>query len=355
MISKDISKSVLSIGCAFNPPRGGVAQVMYTYSQEVYPFYHYVTNSGEGGMFLKICQVIVGVVKVIFILLFYRRIRIVHIHTSSYISFKRSSIFLQISRFFRKRVVLHMHGGSFKEYYKTNPIWIKKILLKADYVVALTNNWNNFYSNTVGLTKVVTIPNIVPNPRIKIIPHDGRIHLLFLGFIIDQKGIFDLVEVINSHKEEWRDKIALHVGGNHDVQRLQRFIKVNKLSDLIIYEGWVSGDKKIDLLNLMDVFILPSYVEGLPISILESLSYGKPVITTPVGGIPEVVNNDNGYLLSPGDRQAIYEIIREIVSNPKSLQNKGKVAKASAASYFPDRISEKLENMYKEILNDVHE
>ena len=68
----------------------------------------------------------------------------------------------------------------------------------------------------------------------------------------------------------------------------------------------VSGHKKEMLLNLCDAYILPSYTEGLPVSILEAMSYGKPILATPVGGIPEVVI-DNGILFQPGDLSAILQ------------------------------------------------
>ena len=326
MISKEISNKVLTIGCEYDPPRGGVAQVMYTYSKEVYPEFHCVTNSGNGGAMKKLWQMTAGWMKTACALLFNRNYEIVHIHTASYNSFKRSTYFVTLAKWFKKKVVLHIHGGGFKEYYKTNPKWIKKELLRADYVIALTDTWRQYYQDELGIPHVATVNNIISNPKIETVEHDGRLHLLFLGFIVEAKGIFDLTEVIEENKNEWDGKLLLHVGGSHEVERLQRFIKDNGLENLIQYEGWVSGDKKTHLLNLMDAYILPSYTEGLPISILEALSYGNPVITTPVGGIPEVVNEKNGYLFTPGDRQAIYEIINGIIENPEEMRVKAKNA-----------------------------
>ncbi len=277
-------------------------------------------------------------------------IRIVHIHTASNNSFKRSSYFVNLAKRFGRRVVLHIHGGGFREYYNTHPSGILKSLKKADCVLALTDSWKEFFSDQLQLPNVVVVPNIVSNPQIKEVEHDGRLHLLFLGAIIEQKGIFDLVEVIKEHKDEWDGNLMLHVGGSHEVEHLQRFINDNGLENLIQYEGWVSDDKKIVLLNLMDAYILPSYIEGLPISILEALSYGKPVITTPVGGIPEVINESNGFLFEPGDREAMYKIINDIVSNPTCLKEKAVNAKKSVDNNFPDRIASVLESVYCELL-----
>ena len=351
MLSKKLSEQILTIGCAYDPPKGGVAQVMYTYSKEVYPVFQCVVNSASGGALAKLWQAIHGLIKMAWKLALTKDFRVVHIHTASYNSFKRSSWFVRLAKAMGKKVVLHIHGGGFREYYNTNPRWILKILKKADCVLALTDSWRKFYSEELQLPNVVTVPNIVSNPQIKKVEHDGRLHLLFLGFIVEQKGIFDLVEVIKEHKAEWDGKLMLHVGGSHEVERLQSFIKDNGLENLIQYEGWVSGDKKIMLLNLMAAYILPSYIEGLPISILEALSYSKPVITTPVGGIPEVINEQNGFLFKPGDCEAMYKIINSIVLNPTCLKEKAVNAKDSVDKNFPNSIARILETVYSELLN----
>jgi glycosyltransferase involved in cell wall biosynthesis len=350
MISKEISEKVLTVGCAYNPPKGGVAQVIYTYSQEVYPVFRCVVNSGKGGAVVKLWYAMRGLMKMALALVFDKNIRIVHIHTASYNSFKRSVWFIRLAKVMFRKVVLHIHGGGFREYYNTNPRWILKMLKKADCILALTDSWRKFYSEELQLPNVVTVPNIVSNPQIKKVEHDGRLHLLFLGAINEQKGIFDLLKVINEHKIEWAEKFVLHVGGNQEIERLQEYVKANELSELVHYEGWVNGEKKIELLNLMDAFILPSYVEGLPIAILEALSYGKPVITTPVGGIPEIVNDKNGFLFSPGDVGAMGTIINTIVCDSSILHEKSSIAEASVKLNYPESVSSILENKYESLI-----
>ena len=350
MLSKPICEKVLTIGCAYDPPKGGVAQVMYTYSKEVFPYFNCITNSGGTGFFSKLAYALCAFLKLSYVLLINRNIKIVHIHTASYNSFSRSTYFVCLAKLFHKKVILHIHGGGFKDYYNTNPIWIKKELLKADCIIALTDSWKHYFQDELQLPHVYIVKNIISNPQILDVKHDGRLHLLFLGFIIEKKGIFDLAEVIKEHKYEWEGKLVLHVGGSHDVERLQRFVNNNELENLIQYEGWVSGEKKTYLLNLMDAYILPSYTEGLPISILESLSYGKPVITTSVGGIPEVVNNRNGFLFIPGDKEAIYQIINGLINDHFILKEKGLNARASVYDHFPEKISEVLGRLYEELL-----
>lgn len=343
-------RNVLTIGCECDPPRGGVAQVLYTYKNEVYERFRFVANSGEGGKIKKLWQAVRGYFQTAFILLTDNRIKIVHIHTASYVSFRRSSYFVKLAKALGKKVVLHIHGGGFKEYYQTNPDWILNILSRADCNIALTDFWKQFFQDELKLPYVVTVYNIIPYPTILGVEHDNKVHLLFLGAINENKGIYDLLDVLNRNKEEWKDRLFLHVGGNQEIERLLSYIKANHLENMVSYEGWVEGEKKLHLLNLMDAFILPSYIEGLPISILESLSYGKPVITTPVGGIPEVVNSENGFMFEPGDKDALSELLSSIIRNPTILQEKGKKASMSVDFNYPHSISSTLSKVYNSLL-----
>lgn len=124
--------NILTIGCKFDPPRGGVAQVLYTYRRHVYNMFNFIQNSCDGTLIKKGLVVMFAYIKTFFFLLLHKEFKIVHIHTASYNSFKRSSIFVSLSNFMNRKVVLHIHGGGFKEYYHTNPLRIKSVLEKCD-------------------------------------------------------------------------------------------------------------------------------------------------------------------------------------------------------------------------------
>lgn len=350
MLSENRSKQILTVGCAFDPPRGGVAQVIYTYSREVYPVFRCVINSVQGSVLAKFWQAVRGLMEMALLLTKDKNLRIVHIHTASYNSFRRSTWYMHLAKAMRRKTVLHIHGGGFRDYFKTDPKWILNELHKADCVLALTDGWRHFFLDELHIPKVITVPNIIPSPQTTVNKVDNRLHLLFLGLITEEKGIFDLIEVIKEHKAEWDGKLLLHIGGSKEVERLQIFINIHQLENLIHYEGWVSGDKKVVLLNTMHALILPSYTEGLPISLLEALSYGKPVIATHVGGIPEVVNESNGFLFSPGDLNAMYEIINRIILNPTLLASMAKDAKKTVTKNSPESVSTILEEVYDELL-----
>ena len=114
---------------------------------------------------------------------------------------------------------------------------------------------------------------IAPPIKVSTKKESGVINFLFLGEIGKRKGIYDLLQVISDNQELFRNKIKLRIGGNLEEEIIKAFIQNNQISDIAVFEGWVTGDKKIEYLNWADIYILPSYNEGLPIAILEAMSY----------------------------------------------------------------------------------
>jgi glycosyltransferase involved in cell wall biosynthesis len=142
---------------------------------------------------------------------------------------------------------------------------------------------------------------------------DGKLHMLYLGLLTEAKGIYDLLDVVKDGLDDYNGRLILHVGGNGEVEQLQKVIEEARLEDVVKYEGWLDGERKSRLMNLCCVYVLPSYHEGLPVSILEAMSYGEYIVSTKVGGIPEVVGKDVGVLINPGYRKALKDVLDSIV------------------------------------------
>ena len=101
-----------------------------------------------------------------------------------------------------------------------------------------------------------------------------------------------------------------------------------------------------------DVFILPSYSEGMPVSILEAMSYAMPIITTDVGGIPEIVNhNVNGIVIKPGDKRALLSAVGYYLNDSEAIEKHGSESLNIIQEYFPGPVMSKMENLYKSLVN----
>ena len=349
-MDKSLSERVLTIGNRSDKPDGGIAQVLYSYRRDVYPVFNHVVNFKRGNVFYKSWVTLVGYVRAIFVLCFNREIAIVHIHTASGNGFKRNIPFVNLAYFMKKKVVLHIHSGRFNDYYIQNRKQVENVFSKCSSIVALSNGLKEYYEE-MGCNNVTVVNNIIEYPIIdeSRLPTDV-LHYLYLGVITKTKGIYDLLDVIADHKEEFRGQMVLHVGGNKEVSTLQHFISENQIEDIVKFEGWVNGQKKIDLLNLCDVFVLPSYTEGVPISILEAQSYGLFTIATNVGGIPEIVNETTGSLFEPGNQKELYRIIKEC-NDKKDFIDKRSSIRNCVKKYLPEEVSMQLEKLYNKLLS----
>ena len=178
---------------------------------------------------------------------------------------------------------------------------------------------------------------------------DHKFHVLYLGLVTQSKGIYDLLEVLKQGKELYEGKLVLHVGGNGEIDYLKTLIKEYDLENIVIYEGWLDSEMKNEMMNKCSIFILPSYAEGMPVSVLEALSYGHYIIATNVGGVPEIVNDEVGVLITPGDQNALSTVLNQILTAKISLPDKNFIRKKTD-EYLPKRIASALDEVYSKYL-----
>lgn len=286
-------------------------------------------------------------------------IDIVHIHLSERGSFFRKLIVVLICKVFGKKVIIHLHGADFKEFYNNNRYLqniIRKMFLIADSVIVLGTSWNDFVKGIDQSINTIIIRNSVEIREEKV-NYDGiNINILFLAVIIKRKGIFDFVKVasnlINDNELKKYNLKFIVAGSGKDENEVKKYIKDRNLQSYFRLEGWVSGEKKIEIIKKCQLFVLPSYNEGLPLSILEAMSYGLPVISTTVGSIDEVViDNLNGYTVKPGDINKIQEKIKMCIKDSelwKTLSTNSK--KIIQNEYGISVYLKKIEELYSSLL-----
>lgn len=348
MIRKDICEKILVIGIDYRVVRGGVAAVENVYSTFYKPF-NFVRTVVDGNKVVKLLVFIEALFHFLYYMLF-SKIEIIHIHGASYASFWRKRIFIYTAKFFGKKIVYHIHGGGFGNFADKKDV-VYKTLLKCDRIVVLSEYWKEYFMNNFGLHNVIIIKNVIAQPAIAKVEHE-EFTLLFLGLLVKEKGIYDLIELLSEYKEKYERRVRLIVGGNGDVKSFQNKIQEYGLENIISFEGWVSGEKKSRLFNSSDVYVLPSYTEGLPISILEAMSYKLPIISTNVGGIPEIVfNNVNGFLITPGDKEAIVKSIDALLGDMDKCKEMGEQSELLVKEHLPAFVEKQLETLYKSMLN----
>lgn len=327
--------------------RGGMDAVQSAY-EEMMPGARFVSTYRGGSKLGKISDFLKGYAKTFWLLATHPSIEILHIHTAAFNSFWRKMKFARLGHLFGKKVILHIHAGRFGEFMDANEAEVRKAMQSCDGIICLSEEWFDYFHKH-SLPNLIAIPNPIDYPESLSRQEDSdRIHFLFLGVLETQKGVHDLVEAVKRLPKETLNKTIVHLAGDGSQREiLQKNIHDSGLSDHIKLEGWVTGEKKRELLRLSQCYILPSYKEGLPVSILEAMAWEMPVISSNVGGIPSIVRDDeNGILFNPGDINALSSGIRRIVDNRSSAETMGKVSRRIASHYTPTNILNTLKRYY---------
>lgn len=246
---------------------------------------------------------------------------IIHIHMSYNGSFYRKYYVTKSCKKYGKKVIVHLHGSEFKDFYNNGGQKRKSMIVElftiADCTIVLGEQWKQFINKIAPKSNVAVINNAVHIPEIGEKEESQERVLLFLGALIKRKGIQDLLKALNKIQQNGINGWHLLIAGSGEEEVvLKEYVKKNSLEEQVEFLGWINKDKKNDLLMKSDVLILPSYNEGLPMAILEAMSYGLAIVSTDIGSINEAVNNGlNGYLYNPGDIEELERIITKLVAD----------------------------------------
>lgn len=149
-------------------------------------------------------------------------------------------------------------------------------------------------------------------------PAASSFSLLCVGRLVTVKGQAVLLRSLKQLKEQGIACKLTLVGDGPDRQRLEDLSRQFKLEDFVQFTGAVNQEQIKDYFIQADAFVLPSFAEGVPVSLMEAMSLKIPVVSTYVGGIAELIySGENGILVSPGDVDALSGAIKSLVENPK--------------------------------------
>ncbi|WP_285769499.1 glycosyltransferase family 4 protein [Peribacillus sp. SI8-4] len=298
--------------------KGGIATVIKNFSLHFASDEHQISylSSWERGGIWNVCKVFFRTLKRLSQLIHKESVDIVHIHVAQKGSFFRKAL---LSRYAQKKgvkVILHIHGSQFDVFYKDAPSLLKRIirgsLQHADAIVVLSEEWQEFFKELTD-TPITVIENAV------MIPAENRYNahaknIVTFGRLGERKGSYDILDVAKMVFKS-NPEINFILYGDGEIKEVSQLIKKRNLSNVTI-GGWIGAEEKLDIYPETGLHLLPSYHEGLPMAILETMAYGIPNISTDVGGIPQVIQNEkNGFLVKPGDSKQITLDILDFFSN----------------------------------------
>lgn len=256
-----------------------------------------------------------------------RQVEVVHLHVGGGSSLYRHALYLAFSRLAGRPAVLHWHvpAETASPFASGRGRGIARwMLCRAAAVVALSPSWRPALSALAGRDNVVVLPNPVDCNAIRP-PADLRARsaatVLFLGDFSPRKGAADLLAAAPAVLAKHPSARFVLCGGEPP-PALRR--QAEALGGAVAFPGVVKGEAKLRLLQEATLLALPSYAEGLPVALLEAMAAGLPVVTTLVGGIPDLVQEPvNGLLVPPGDAAALAAAIRRLLADPDLRQAMG--------------------------------
>lgn len=323
--------------------------------------YHckWIETHRDNGLLMKFLMVVPAFIKYVFLLPFYD---LVHIHTSEPPSALRKVVFMWWAKMWRKKTIVHFHSFSPETTIRSRFACLYRYLFgKADRVVVLSEYWKREVKKEVPSAKV----DVIYNPclaEVKVlaagcVEYKGaspKIHsILYAGTVNQRKGYADMVKAfakIAKNHPDWQIVFA----GNGEIEHGKALAESLGISNQTKWLGWIRGEEKDKAFREAMIFCLPSYAEGFPMSVLDAWSYGLPVITTPVGGIPDVAKDgENMLLFTPGDVAALAECMERMISD-KELRDRISRASLEFArhTFNVESIGEEVGQLYENILNN---
>lgn len=283
---------------------------------------------------------------------------IAHIHLASRGSFSRKYVLGCLASFLGFKIVLHLHGGEFDQFYhrecsSAKRLKVNHLFEQARKVVVLGEKWRKWVTSTFPKVRDV---QIIYNSGPEVVPfHQGeaRSGIVFLGKLVDSKGVPDLIKSLPAVIKKFPE-VKLVFGGVGRVAEYSKLASSLAVDTHISFAGWIGPDEKYALLSSAAVFVLPSYNEAFPISILEAMACGSTIISTDVGGIPEAISHGvEGLIVAPGDISALSEAIIKILGDPVYANKLSDNAKHRYDMNFSRKAIMPLwQQLYTEILND---
>lgn len=313
----------------------------------------YVPTHIEGSPWKKICFFLRSLGK-IRKLLCKRSFSVVHIHVSERGSFTRKAIILRMAKKKNCKVILHHHGAEFLEFYRQSSTGKKKriscVLGEADVNLVLSRQLVPIYKEISPGARIECLYNTVRPPKENLYSPEAR-EITMLGRLEERKGTFDLLEVIKKIDSKLPEDIRFNLCGDGNIERVKEKIHELQIAHRIGHLGWVEGSVKNEILQRTMVHVLFSYHEGLPMSILETMSCGIVNVATRIAAIPEVITDGTtGFLVEPGDREQLAQVLLEVSGN-ESLR---RYVSDNAFAYISGEFSlesgiRKLEQLYRSI------
>ena len=368
-------KNVLIVG-PVPPPYGGIAavvqEIVNSRLAEDYSFEIFDAQEGAPSEFSLLKRLPFNVKRLLKfnLMILKKRFDFAHLHFDCGSSRGRALMFLSL-RLRGIKVLLHLHGTGWEVFYdevsESERLFARIGLRASNIIIVLYSFWVRKLKELIPGSEVYVTNNFVgpgePVPEPIILEYrkkcgfeEDDIVVIFVGGLGWRKGCYDILEAIPALVAENEKMKFLFVGGDDypgEFEKIKDQASEHGLDQNIYLTGQASREDVTVYMQMSQIFLLPTYREGAPIAIIEAMRASLPIITTPVGGIPDMVTDGfNGLLIEPGHPEQIAQAVRRLVADPTLRRELGRAANEVFEQKFSSSAAiGQLEKMYEKILS----
>lgn len=277
---------------------------------------------------------------------------LVHVHTTMRGSMYRKAVVILLARALHHPVLVHAHAGpgDIRAFAAALPPFargfIRASLRRAQSIVSVSAASARAIEEAFGITGVGVIPNAAPALPAQTGPPPADAALFLGGFDNAVKGGRDLLDALPALLDA-APSLRIELAGPGDPPP--------ELADLdgdrVRWRGWLDAEAKGDALAATGIVLIPSRSEGLPVVLLEAMAYGRAVVATAVGGIPDLLRDGvDGLLVAPADKSALVTAVARLAGDPAAVARYGRSARIRVSDLDESEIVERVDAIYRALL-----
>jgi glycosyltransferase involved in cell wall biosynthesis/GT2 family glycosyltransferase len=280
--------------------------------------------------------------------------RIVHVHSTVRGSMYRKALCVLLAKALGRRVVLHVHSGpgdvlaTRERLGRLSVALFRAMFRRADAVLAVSAASAEALEGGYGVEGIVVVPNAAPLPAKppRRSAEEDPLVLYLGGFANPVKGGNELLAALAREEAEGLGAVLAGPGElPPEGPRLQA------AGRRLQWRGWLEDGEKEELLREAPIFVLPSTSEGLPMALLEAMSYEMGIVATTVGGVPDVLaDGEEALLVPPGDPAALAAALARLAAEPALRLRLGAAAAERARRLGSEQVADRLDRIYRELL-----
>jgi len=265
-----------------------------------------------------------------------RRPAAVHVHTASWGSFPRKRMVVALARALGVPVILQIHGGGFLDYIaerRSRERVVRRTIERCSAIIVLSETMRQPLAAIASEGSVWVIPNAVDVPPAPTHGMDSC-RVVFAGRPVAEKGVRELLDASRALVTRI-PSFVLVIAGDDVRHRLAEEIHGSPLETRVEMRGWLDHEELDRVYSESSVFVLPSHVEAMPVSLLEAMSHGLACVVTPVGAIPQVISDGtNGVVVPVDDAAALEDALGRLLENEGLRRLLGTQARATVEEHY---------------------